>query len=155
MSARNLVRNEVLTQSNEDALIARQSRQALASLIKSDQKIRLRVRAEGVSHEEIALPLSASKLLLEALEEIGKGNDVILVSMNTELSTQQAADMARVSRPFFIKLLDEGKLPYRKVGAHRRVLHADVICYMKEEEKRRTQIMDELVAESQRLGLYE
>jgi len=155
MSTRNLVRNEAIAPSDEDAHIARQSRQALASLIKNDQKVRLHVHAEGASHEEIALPLSVSKLLLEALEEIGKGNEVILVSTDAELSTQQAADMARVSRPFFVKLLEEGKLPYRKVGAHRRVLHADVVCYMEEEEKRRIRIMEELVAETERLGLYE
>lgn len=155
MSTRNLVRNEAIALSDEDAHIARQSRQALASLIKNDQKVRLHVHAEGASHEEIALPISVSKLLLEALEEIGKGNEVILVSTDAELSTQQAADMARVSRPFFVKLLEEGKLPYRKVGAHRRILHSDLMRFLEDYQKSAHIALDEMTSEAQSLGLYE
>ncbi len=78
-----------------------------------------------------------------------------LIPTEAELTTQQAADITRVSRPFFIRLLEEGRLPYRMVGAHRRVLYRDVVRFIQEEEARRVKVMEELVAETERLGLYE
>jgi hypothetical protein len=60
----------------------------------------------------------------------------------------------RVSRPSLIKMLGDGKLPYRKFGAHRRILHGDVLRYFHAEHARRTKVMEELVGETERLGLY-
>ena len=73
----------------------------------------------------------------------------------TELTTQQAAELLRVSRPSLIKMRDERKFPYRKVGAHRRVRYEDVILYLETERARRKKVVEELVAETERLGLYE
>ena len=138
-----------------EVALARQSRQALSDLIHHRRKVALSVHAEGSPSVEIALPPSLSQVLLDALEKIGKGKDVTIVSTDTELTTQRAADLARVSRPFLIKLLEEGQIPYRKVGAHRRILYRDVAFYLEKEEARRIRVMEELVAETERLGLYE
>jgi excisionase family DNA binding protein len=123
--------------------------------MKSDRTVFVHVRIEGGSPTEVALPPSAARLLLGALEEIGKGHGVTLVPTDAELTTQEAADLARVSRPFFIKLLKEGKISYRMVGSHRRVLYRDVVRYNEAEEERRMKVMEELVAETELLGLYE
>lgn len=149
------VRTQPLAPGDREAQIARLSRQTLASLMQSEDG-ELRFRAGGDNDAaEIILPHSAAQLLLGALEEIGKGNGVTLIPTDAELSTQQAAEIARVSRPFFVKLLEEGKIPFRMVGAHRRVLYRDVARYIEAEEARRVQVMEELVAETERLGLYE
>ena len=155
MSVLNPVRTQPLAPEDQDACIARQSQQALASLMQSGGEVRLHLHAEGSAQADIVLPLSISHLLLGALEEIGKGNGVTLIPTDAELTTQQAADLARVSRPFFVKLLEEGKMPFRLVGAHRRILYRDVAHFIETEEARRVKVMEELVAETERLGLYE
>ncbi|HLK55838.1 MAG TPA: helix-turn-helix domain-containing protein [Chthonomonadaceae bacterium] len=155
MSILSSVHSEPTTPSDQEAQVARKSSQALASLMKADQEVRFRVCAEGNQEADIALPRSAARLLLGVLEEMGKGKSVALIPTDAELTTQQAADLVRVSRPFFIKLLEEGKIPYRMVGAHRRVLYRDIMRYIQEEEARRVRVMEELVAETERLGLYE
>lgn len=76
-------------------------------------------------------------------------------SAPAELTTQQAAELLRVSRSSLIKMLDEGKLPYRKVGAHRRVRYEDALLYVRNERARRARVIEELVAETERLGLSE
>ena len=77
-----------------------------------------------------------------------------IASAPAELTTQQAAELLRVSRPSLIKMLDEGKLPYRKVGAHRHVRSEDALLYVRAERARRAKVMEELAAETERLGLY-
>lgn len=147
---------EAITPTDQDAEIARVSSAALGSLLNDkdtgDAHILLRVGSEGKA--DIALPLPAVHLLFHALQEMAKGSAVTLLPVDTELTTQQAAELMRVSRPSLIKLLDEKKLPYRKVGAHRRIRYEDVLLYLKAERGRRTEVLRELIAETERLGLY-
>ncbi len=71
-----------------------------------------------------------------------------------ELSTQEAADILHVSRPFLIKLLETKKIPFRKVGTRRKVLLKDLMLYKTKNDEARRKILDELAQEAQELGLY-
>ena len=101
----------------------------------------------------LEIPGHALGLLVDILTEIANGNGVTVAPVFAELTTQQAADLLNVSRPYLVKLLDKRKIPHRRVGNRRRVLLTDVIDYKHRDEAERRAIADELTAEAQRLGL--
>ena len=107
------------------------------------------------SGESIPVPAPAARLLSEALGHLADGESVALVPAGADLSTQQAADLLGVSRPHLIGLLDAGELPHRRVGTHRRVRASDLAAYRGALRRRQDAALDGLVAEGQRLGLYD
>ena len=103
----------------------------------------------GHSEQRIHLPASAVQLLMDVLVNISQGNAVQIVPVLAELTTQQAADILLVSRPYLVKLLDEGKIEHRKVGSHRRIRYNDLLNFKAKEERARKSVLDELAAEAQ------
>ena len=99
------------------------------------------------------LPPAAVRILQQLFEELGRGHAVTLVPVDTELTTQQAAELLLISRPSLIHLLDQGELPYRRIGTHRRLLLADVLAFKQANAIRRRQVLDELAEHDQALGL--
>lgn len=137
----------------EDAALARASRRTLAGYLGPGAPLRLRVVLDDREAETIILPDRAVRLLLDVLSNMADGNAVTLVPVDAELTSQQAADLLNVSRPFLIQLLESGEIPYHKVGKHRRVRSKDVMAYKHRIDNKRHEVLDELVAEAQQLGL--
>jgi excisionase family DNA binding protein len=140
--------HEPIEPTEEESSIAFDSSRRLSSFTKSD----LRVRIAG-TNKDVTLPAPAVRLLVEMLSEMAEGNAVTLVPIQSELSTQQAAEVVGVSRPFLVKLLEEGKLPYRKVGTHRRVLFKDLMAYKRRIDKKRLETLNKLTAQAQELDM--
>lgn len=105
---------------------------------------------EGVS---VTVPREAFELFLEVLGQMANGNAVTIVPVHAELTTKQAADILNVSRPFLLRLLEEGQIPFRLVGSHRRIKFADLMAFKDADDKRRREALDELTDEAQKLGL--
>jgi excisionase family DNA binding protein len=134
--------------SKEDVELARASGQQLAPLARLGRSLTLRVRDAG-EEQAIELPAGAVKLLMRILEDMASGQAVTIVPQNAELTTQQAADVLNVSRPFLVQLLEEKKLPFRKVGTHRRIRFEDVLRFKGNIDGDRRKVLDQLVADAQ------
>ena len=131
---------------------ARVAALALARHLSKGKAPRVTVGSGGRA-DLVAVPRSALDLLAEILEQMAKGNAVALVAVHAEITTQQAADLLNVSRPYLVRLLDQKKIPCRKVGARRRIRLADVLEFKQRDEMERKKVLDDLTAEAQKLGL--
>lgn len=101
------------------------------------------------------LPPVALKMLAEALSHLAHGNAVTITPVHMELTTQQAADILGVSRPFFVKLLEEGRIPFRRPHTHRRVRLQDLLEFRERQDTLRQRALDELTELTEEMGLYD
>jgi len=125
---------------------ANRLRQILASqMSEGTDEVKLRILVDN-KPTTIALHRSLSELLLELLRVVGAGDAVTLVPLHQQLTTQQAADILNVSRPYLIKLLEEGVMDHHKVGRHRRIAARDVFAYKQKMATERAVALSELAA---------
>lgn len=113
----------------------------------------VRLVVDGEHGTALVVPRGAVELLARILAHMAAGHGVSVVPSHAELTTQQAADLLNVSRPFLIGLLDAGEIEYRRVGAHRRIKAASLLDYLRKDDKRRRDAADQLSALTQELGL--
>jgi len=105
-------------------------------------------------HVEVQLPPPLVRVLLEAARQLAKGNSVSIAHYEQELTTQQAAGLLQVSRPYLIRLLEEGRIRYHLVGSHRRVRLGDLLDYKNTRDSERKANIREMAGLSESLGLY-
>ncbi len=108
----------------------------------------------GPNGEEIELPQSVFQVLRQLVYYLAHDRVVTIVPVNKELTTQEAADMLNVSRPYLIKLLEQGDIAFTKTGTHRRIRFSDLMEYKKHRDSERRKGLAELTQLSQELGLY-
>ena len=151
--------HESATPTEADAQLARESLGRLSHYLAVSQPdqgndvLSIRILADEQPGEEIVLPSSAVRLLKDILAEMAQGHAVTLLPVEAELTTQQAADLLNVARPFLIGLLEDGKIPFRLVGQHRRVRLDDILAYQRKDDEARRRAADELTADAQDLGM--
>ncbi|MFO7699164.1 MAG: helix-turn-helix domain-containing protein [Acidimicrobiia bacterium] len=92
----------------------------------------------------VTVPSEALKMFIEILDHLNDGVGVSVVPANADLTTQQAADLLGVSRPYLIDkvLVPDGPIPYRTVGRHRRIRFADIDEFRREDLRRRKEAAD-------------
>lgn len=126
----------------EEVQLARASASELSRLLGENPDIdRAQVKLDG---HDLILPRQALSLLRDLLAEMAQGNAVTVVPTHAELTTQEAANLLNVSRPYLVKLLEDGVVPYTKTGTHRRIRYQQLMEYKKQCDERARSALDEL-----------
>ena len=153
MAADLLSDSEATVLSDEDRQLARESSRRLAPRLEAQRSVQVQIVEQDGPGEVLTIPASALRLLVGVLSEMAQGHAVTLIPVHAELTTQEAADYLKVSRPFLIRLLEEGKIPFHRVGTHRRVRFQDLSAYKEQVDAARMAALAELAAEAQELGM--
>ncbi len=144
--------NVVQLPTDQEVEEAKLSSRTLSKYADAD-RVQLSIKGSNNESDELVLPGHALQLLLDVLSEMSRGNAISIMPIHAELSTQDAANILNVSRPFLVGLLEKGDIDFHKVGTHRRVLAKDVIEYKQQIDAERMTALDKLTEESQKLGM--
>ncbi|MRS16549.1 excisionase family DNA-binding protein [Enterobacteriaceae bacterium RIT691] len=140
---------------SKESELAQRGQQALEAWLSTRRGTqRIALMGENEESHTLELPVSAMQMLAEILRELAAGNAVQVVPVHAELTTQKAANILNVSRPHLVKLLEAGRIPFHKIGRHRRILFSDLQAYKNKREHESLDIMQALTDEAQDLGMY-
>ncbi len=137
----------------KDRKLAAETSLALEPLSSVTHELRVQILDEGSPNTALALPASAVRMLRDILKEMAKGNAITLVPTDAMLTTQEAAEILNVSRPFLVHLLELGRIPYQRLGSHRRVRFVDLMTFKTKADEGREAAMRQLTEEAQELKL--
>lgn len=139
--------------SHKDIEMARVAQRRIMASLDHSRTAAITLITDTGEQPAIELPPAALKLIGQLLGAMSEGRPVSLVPANQELTTVEAANFLNVSRPFVIKEIDAGNLPYRMVGTHRRVDFEDLVNYARKMRRRQEAALDRLAENSRELGL--
>src|ERR1051325_7015578 len=143
-----------VTPTEAESQLAETSSRALSVYVRDEEGQTITVLPEGSEREQaVRIPAVAFRLLVNILTQMAKGNAITLIPVHAELTTQQAADLLSVSRPYLVQLIENGSIPFRKVGSHRRVRFDDLMQYKKSIDQARLKSLDELARQAQELEM--
>lgn len=145
---------EIKKPTKEEQHAARESYDVLASSIEQLRSDIPEIEIEE-TEEKIRIPISALKFLAKILQEISRGNPISIVPIATEITTQKAAEILGCSRPHIVRLLEEGRIPYNKVGKHRRIKYEDIVIFRNEMKAMQRNKIRELMQLDEESGLYD
>lgn len=151
-----IYKNQNSPPSKEESMVAMQCKSKMIKAIpkiKESKEVDITINL-GDEHLTMKVPSFSILFLFKSIIETAKGNTSALIPISSsDLSTQEAADLLGVSRPYLIKLLEQKKIAYHKIGSHRRVHFMSLMEFKEEFEKKSEKAMDDLVQQAQELGL--
>lgn len=139
--------------SHQDIEMARVAQRCIMASLDHSRAAAITLITDTGEQPAIELPPAALKLIGQLLGAMSEGRPVSLVPANQELTTVEAANFLNVSRPFVIKEIEAGNLPYRMVGTHRRVAFEDLVNYARKTRSRQEAALERLAENSRELGL--
>ncbi|MFH7029934.1 MAG: helix-turn-helix domain-containing protein [Heteroscytonema crispum UTEX LB 1556] len=145
----------MLKQPTESVMAKQQEVQSIKQLERILQFEGSQAKLIGANGEQIPIPESVYQVLRQVVHAFVSGQAISIVPQEREITTQQAADFLNVSRPYLIKLLEQGEIPYIMVGSHRRVRFEDLMKYKQQRDANRSQLLQQLIEMSEEAGLYE
>lgn len=145
---------EIRKPSKAEQQVAIASYSALASVIEQLDSEKTEIEIEETK-EKIVIPVRALKLLGDILKAMSQGKPVSIVPVATEITTQKAAEILGCSRPHVVRLLEEGKIEFTKVGKHRRIKFEDVLKYKKLKKDEQKRLIIDMMNFDEKAGLYD
>jgi excisionase family DNA binding protein len=109
----------------------------------------------GPKGEQAILPQPLYDLLKDIVKSLADGRSLVIMPEERQLTTQQAGELLGMSRPYLIRLLDAGEMPYNLVGKHRRIALRDVLAYAKRRSEARKSVLDKMARDAYEAGLYD
>lgn len=146
--------SEIKRPSKQERKLAQESYSSLISAIEQLKTDEVEIEIEETS-DKLVLPVKALNLLGDILKAMSQGKPISIVPLATEVTTQSAAEILGCSRPYLVKLLEEGKIEYTKIGKHRRIKYEDVIDYKKKMKEEQKNHLIEMMNKDEELGLYD
>lgn len=146
--------NDIKRPSKEDQVTAIKSYNALAATLEELKSKVPEIEIEETK-EKIKIPLDALKLLAKILKAMSQGTPISIVPIVTEMTTQAAAEYLGCSRPHVVKLLEEGKIAFTKIGKHRRVRFEDLAKYRSDMKDKQKAKLIEIMKSDEESGLYD
>lgn len=154
---------DLVTPTKADAEVAKESSRKLSKFFGKKFKSKMPMKVtfcprniddvESDEVETVEIPIAAFQLLTSILTQMSMGNTLTLIPIHAELTTQEAADLLNVSRPYLIEQIEKGAIPHRMVGTHRRILFSDLMEYKKKLDESRLKAIQELVDQAQELDM--
>lgn len=143
--------------SKEDVELAKAAQRCIVSALDHSRAVNIAVVEDGVERLDgaplLKLPPKVLRLFADLLGALAQGKAVAIMPKELDVTTQEAAMFLNVSRPYLVRLLDSGKIPYHKVGTHRRIRFEDVVQYKDDRRKRSQDALQELVDQAQGLEM--
>ncbi len=141
----------VLNAADKD--LARAAQRCIMGALDHSRAATLVLTTETGEHPRVKVPPAALRLIGQLLGAMSQGQSVVLMPAARELTTVEAAHYLNVSRPFVIKEMEAGRLPYRKVGTHRRVTLKNLMDYEREMRQQQAQALERMADNARELGL--
>ena len=124
---------------------ARQLSDLLQEQLTHGQSVQFKSQGGNGQDMVVRVEPKLAKLLAQVMDDLKDGNGLTFVPVSKHLTSQQAADILNVSRPYLIKILEGGALPYHKVGRHRRILAKDLFGYKRKRDALRSEATSDLL----------
>lgn len=114
-----------------------------------------RPRLIGPDGSAVEIPATLYRVLRQAVPPLLRGESISIVHANEELTTQQAANILNVSRPYLIRLLDRCEIPFHRVGTHRRIRFEELMSFKDKRDAERRSHLRQMVSDAEEEGLYD
>jgi excisionase family DNA binding protein len=148
---------EMVLDSKEDLELAKAAQRCIVSSLDHSKAINIAIVEDGVGRLSespvLRLPPKVLRLFADVLGSLAQGKAIAVMPKELDVTTQEAAMFLNVSRPYLVRLLEEGKIPFHKVGTHRRIRFEDVVQYKEDRQKISKDALQKLADQAQELGM--
>lgn len=128
---------------------------ALEQMVHAPKRRAPKCKLVGPKGETIAIPETVFFVLERVAEVMARGDSITLVPVGREVTTQQAANILNVSRQYLVRILDEGRVPFRRTGKHRRIRVEDVLAFKEKRDAERRSGLAALSRMTEDFGGYD
>ncbi len=133
--------------------MARVAQRCIMAALDHSRAVQITLTTDKGEHPTVAVPPAALKLIGQVLGAMSEGRPIMLIPAQQEFTTVEAAHFLNVSRPFVIKEIEAGRLPYRMVGTHRRIAFEDLVAYGKKMREKQAAALERMAENARELGL--